>query len=186
MRRLQLILKGESTFDDLLRRQRRESMLQERIHRALPPALAKHIAVIDARSADLELIAASGAAAALLRQRAPELRAALAREGFEFTGIRVRAGASPSGTQASTKILCKTAGYRCSRHDCVARGKPRGLALGAGASKACGQGTRRRAGRRCCARAAGDDVRGLDLRQSRPDDRRRKRRGWQAVGRRCT
>lgn len=96
MRRLQLILKGESTFDDLLRRQRRESMLQERIHRALPPALAKHIAVIDARSADLELIAASGAAAALLRQRAPELRAALAREGFEFTGIRVRVQARPA------------------------------------------------------------------------------------------
>ena len=90
MRRLHQILKGESTFDDLLQRHRHEGALQERVQRALPPALAKHVAVIDSRSSDLELGAASGAAAALLRQRAPELKAALAREGFEFTGIRVR------------------------------------------------------------------------------------------------
>ena len=90
MRRLQQIFKGESTFDDLLQRHRREAALQDRIRRALPPALAKHVAVIDARSAELELGAASGAVAALLRQRAPDLRVALAREGFEFTGIRVR------------------------------------------------------------------------------------------------
>ena len=104
MRRLHLILKGETTFDDLLRRQRRESELQERIHRALPPALAKHVAVIDARSAELELIAASGAAAALLRQRAPELQAALAREGFEFTGIRVRVQARPASESARKSV----------------------------------------------------------------------------------
>jgi hypothetical protein len=90
MRRLHQILKGESTLDDLLQRHRREAALQDRVHRVLPPALAKHVAVIDARAAELELGAASGAAAALLRQRAPELRIALAREGFEFTGIRVR------------------------------------------------------------------------------------------------
>jgi hypothetical protein len=90
MRRLQQIFKGESTFDDLLQRHRREAALQDRVQRALPPALAKHVAVIDARSAELELGAASGAAAALLRQRAPELKTALAREGYEFTGIRVR------------------------------------------------------------------------------------------------
>jgi hypothetical protein len=90
MRRLHQILKGESTFDDLLQRHRHEAALQDRVHLALPPALAKHVAVIDARSAELELGAASGAAAALLRQRAPELKTALAREGFEFTGIRVR------------------------------------------------------------------------------------------------
>jgi hypothetical protein len=90
MRRLQQILKGESTLDDLLQRHRREAALQDRVHQALPPALAKHVAVIDSRSAELELGAASGAAAALLRQHAPELRTGLAREGWEFTGIRVR------------------------------------------------------------------------------------------------
>ena len=90
MRRLHQILKGESTLDDLLQRHRREAELQDRVRRALPPALASHVAVVDARSAELELGAASGAAAALLRQRAPALRAALAHEGWEFTGIRVR------------------------------------------------------------------------------------------------
>ena len=90
MRRLHQILKGESALDDLLQRHRREAALQDRVRQALPPALAKHVSVIDARSAELELGAASGAAAALLRQHAPELRIALAREGWEFTGIRVR------------------------------------------------------------------------------------------------
>lgn len=90
MRRLHQVLKGEPTLDDLLQRHRREAALQDRVHRALPPALAKYVAVIDARSAELELGAASGAAAAMLRQHAPELRSTLAREGWEFTGIRVR------------------------------------------------------------------------------------------------
>jgi len=90
MRRLHQILKGESTLDELLQRHRREATLQDLVHRALPAALARHVCVLDARSAELELGAASGAAAALLRQRAPELRTALAREGWEFTGIRVR------------------------------------------------------------------------------------------------
>jgi hypothetical protein len=90
MRRLHQILKGESTFDELLLRHRTEAVLQDRVHRVLPPALARHVTVIDARSGELELGAASGAVAALLRQRAPELNIALAREGFEFTGIRVR------------------------------------------------------------------------------------------------
>jgi hypothetical protein len=90
MRRLHHILNGESTFDDLLQRHRREAALQDRIRRLLPSALAKTVTVIDARFEELELGAASGAAAALLRRRAPELRAALVREGFEFTAIRVR------------------------------------------------------------------------------------------------
>jgi hypothetical protein len=100
MRRLHQILKGESTFDDLLQRHRREAMLQDCVHRALPSALARNVAVIDARTEELELGAASGAAAALLRQRAPELRAALAREGFEFTVIRVRVQARLAREQA--------------------------------------------------------------------------------------
>ncbi len=90
MHRLHQILKGESTLDDLLARHRRESALQELVQRALPPALAKHIVVLDARSAELQLGAASGAVAALVRQRAPDLRISLSREGWEFTGIRVR------------------------------------------------------------------------------------------------
>jgi hypothetical protein len=90
MRLLHLILNGDSTLFDLLQRHLREAALQDRVQQALPPALAKHVVVIDARSAELELGAASGAVAALLRQHAPDLRSALVRAGWEFTGIRVR------------------------------------------------------------------------------------------------
>ena len=44
----------------------------------------------DARAGVLELAASAGAIAATLRQRAPDLRAALARDGCDFTEIRVR------------------------------------------------------------------------------------------------
>jgi hypothetical protein len=107
MRRLHQILKGESALDDLLQRHRREAALQDRIRQVLPPALAKHVSVIDARSAELELGAASGAAAALLRQHAPELRIALARERWEFTeyGSRASPLARESAPNASKKQI---------------------------------------------------------------------------------
>ena len=44
-------------------------------------------------------MAASGAAAALLRQRAPDVLHKLAGEGWEFTGIRVRVQARPAPTE---------------------------------------------------------------------------------------
>ena len=90
MRRLQHILAAESALADLLARRQRESKVEERVRRALPAMLASRVTVVDARSTELVLAATSGAAAALLRQRIPELRPALAHEGWEFTGIRVR------------------------------------------------------------------------------------------------
>ncbi len=96
MRRLQQILTGETAFGDLLRRRSRELALETRIRAALPAALAACVRITDARSAELALLAASGAAAALLRQRSPELLETLSREGWEFTGIRVRVQARPA------------------------------------------------------------------------------------------
>jgi len=90
MRLLGQVLETEATLADLQRRRERELRLQLRLRRALPPALAAHVSVADARSQELELVAASGAAAALLRQRAPDVLHKLAGEGWEFTGIRVR------------------------------------------------------------------------------------------------
>jgi hypothetical protein len=52
--------------------------------------LAARVAVVDARSTELVLAASSGAAAALLRQRTPDIDRALAHKGWKFTGIRVR------------------------------------------------------------------------------------------------
>jgi hypothetical protein len=90
MRRLHQIIAGESAMAEPLRRRQRETALEQRIKKALPRSLATCVAVADARSPELTLLASSGAAAALLRQRAPDLLRALADEGCEFTGIRVR------------------------------------------------------------------------------------------------
>jgi hypothetical protein len=96
MRLLGQVLETEATLADLQRRRERELRLQLRLRRALPPVLAAHVSVADARSQQLELVAASGAAAALLRQRAPDVLHKLAGEGWEFTGIRVRVQARPA------------------------------------------------------------------------------------------
>ena len=96
MRLLGQVLQTEATLADLQRRRERELRLQLRLQRALPPALAAHVSVADARSQELELVAASGAAAALLRQRAPDVLHKLAGEGWEFTVIKVRVQARPA------------------------------------------------------------------------------------------
>ena len=90
MRRLQQIMTSESAMADLLKRRQRENALEARIRRALPASLATCIAVADGRTPELALVATSGAAAALLRQRAPDLLRILIAEYYEFTGIRVR------------------------------------------------------------------------------------------------
>jgi Dna[CI] antecedent, DciA len=90
MRRLQQIMTGESVIAELLKRRQHENALEARIKRALPPSLATCIAVTDSRTHELALAATSGAAAALLRQRAPDLLRVLLADGWEFTGIRVR------------------------------------------------------------------------------------------------
>lgn len=96
MRLLGQVLENEATLADLQRRRERELRLQLLLQRGLPPALAAHVSVADARSQELELAAASGAAGALLRQRAPDLLRKLAGEGWKFTGIKVRVQARPA------------------------------------------------------------------------------------------
>jgi len=90
MRRLQDVLAAESGLAELLARRRRESRVEELVKQALPPMLAARVAVVDARFTELVLAASSGAAAALLRQRIPDIDRALAHKGWKFTGIRVR------------------------------------------------------------------------------------------------
>jgi hypothetical protein len=71
-------------------RRRREEALTATVRRHLPRPLAERIRVADASASELILAAEAGAIAAVARQRAPDLIAALRNEGFEFTGIRVR------------------------------------------------------------------------------------------------
>ena len=104
MRRLQQILTDESVLAALLKRRQREVALEDRVKQVLPPALATCVTVADGRSPELVLTAASGAAAALVRQRAPDVLQALAREGCEFTGIRVRVQARPAAQPVANSI----------------------------------------------------------------------------------
>jgi hypothetical protein len=90
MRPLHHILSGETALASLLDRRRRELALLDQVHKSLPPALAAQTGIADASPPELVLLAASGAAAALLRHRGPELLKTLMDAGWKFTGIRVR------------------------------------------------------------------------------------------------
>lgn len=72
----------------------------------LPPALGSQAKVGDASSSELLLLTAGGAAAALLRHHAPQMLEGLAREGWKFTGIRIRVQARPVGGHRS-KVYAK-------------------------------------------------------------------------------
>jgi hypothetical protein len=96
MRRLHQIIHGESAMAELLQRRQRELAVEQHVKKVLPRSLANCVSVADGRSSELTLSASSGAAAALLRQRAPDLLRVLASEGCEFTGIRVRVQARTS------------------------------------------------------------------------------------------
>jgi hypothetical protein len=71
-------------------RRRREEALTAILRRHLPRPLAERIRVADAQGQELCLAAEAGAVAAVTRQRAPDLLASLQRDGWQFTGIRVR------------------------------------------------------------------------------------------------
>jgi hypothetical protein len=98
MRPLGHILSAETTLAGLLDRRRNELAILQHVRRNLPPALAAQVGVAAADPPELALLASSGAAGALLRQRVPDLVEKLAHEGWQFTGIRVRVQPrAPSG-----------------------------------------------------------------------------------------
>lgn len=101
MHRLRHIFAAETLLVGFLDRRRRELTLLDRVRKNLPPALAAQTGVVDASAPELTLSATSGAVAALLRHRAPELLDTLAREGWKFTGIRVRVQARHNRTDRS-------------------------------------------------------------------------------------
>jgi hypothetical protein len=84
------ILGADATFAAWEARRGREEELTGIVRRLLPRQLALRINVADARNGQLELVADAGAVAAIVRQRSAELLSSLKRQGWEFTGIRVR------------------------------------------------------------------------------------------------
>jgi len=87
---LQRILRSDATLAAWASRRDREEALAQIIRRHLPRPLALRIRVAEERNGQLELAADAGAIAAVVRQRSAELLTALKREGWQFTGIRVR------------------------------------------------------------------------------------------------
>jgi hypothetical protein len=71
-------------------RQRREAALLAVVRRALPRPVAERVFVVAGDGPVLELATSSGAIATVVRQHGPDLVARLAREGWEFSGIRLR------------------------------------------------------------------------------------------------
>jgi hypothetical protein len=84
------ILGSDATLAAWAARRSSEEALAGIVRRLLPRPLATRIRVADARDGQLELAADAGAVVAVVRQRSADLLAALKREGWEFTGIRVR------------------------------------------------------------------------------------------------
>jgi hypothetical protein len=84
------VLDADATIAAWTARQREEAALTGLVRRLLPRPIAERVRVTDARNGVLELAATAGAIAAAVRQRAPDLRAALARDGHAFAEVRVR------------------------------------------------------------------------------------------------
>ena len=90
MRPLRQILAADAALARWTERQQRDRAVLQLIQRELPQALAAHVGAASAEAQELILVATSGAAAALLRQRIPPLLTALEHNGMKFTVIRVR------------------------------------------------------------------------------------------------
>jgi hypothetical protein len=83
-------------------RRRRTDVLTAAVRRHLPRPLAERVRVATTDHDELALATDAGAIAAILRQRTPDLLAALRREGWEFSGLRVRVqvrAAPPTATK---------------------------------------------------------------------------------------
>jgi hypothetical protein len=87
---LQRILRADATLAGWTARRDRDEALAVIVRRHLPRPLGTRLRIAEERNGQLELAADSGAVAAIVRQRSAELLTALKREGWEFTGIRVR------------------------------------------------------------------------------------------------
>ncbi len=99
------VLQSEPDLAGWTARRRREAELTLLVRKHLPRPIAERVRVTGTREGVLELAAGSGAIAAALRQRAPDLRLSLARDGCDFTEIRVRVqvGPNPDARDKTTK-----------------------------------------------------------------------------------
>jgi len=93
---LKRILDDDPALAGWVARLRREEAIAEQLRRHLPRPLASRVRVADAGGPQLHLAVDAGAIAAVVRQRTPDLLAALKRNGLEFTGIRIGVQVRPA------------------------------------------------------------------------------------------
>ena len=84
------VLDRDATLSAWADRHRHEMRLTAALRDHLPRPVAAQVRVSSTSSGILALACSSGAIAAAVRQRGPELLAALRREGWDFTEIKVR------------------------------------------------------------------------------------------------
>ncbi len=87
---LKTLLGGNRELHPLLARAHELRALQQHLACVAPPYIAQCCQVLGLRQGTLSIAAANAAAAAKLRQLAPELATLLQRRGCEISGIRVK------------------------------------------------------------------------------------------------
>jgi hypothetical protein len=87
---LKHVLAADATLAAWEARRRQEATLTGLLSRHLPRSLAQRVRVVDATGPELIVAADAGAIAAAVKQRLPDLLAALRQEALQFSSIRVR------------------------------------------------------------------------------------------------
>ena len=90
LRQIARVLQSDAQLKAWTERYQREAALTQLLAAHLPRPIADRVHVADTSNGVLELAAGAGAIATALRQRSPDLLAALSRSGWDFTEIRVR------------------------------------------------------------------------------------------------
>ena len=84
------ILAADAQLASWNARREREAALLAVVRRTLPRPVAERVTVASADGSTLELATPTGAIASVVRQKGPDIVAALARAGWQFSGIRLR------------------------------------------------------------------------------------------------
>jgi hypothetical protein len=84
------VVAADATLAAWEARRHQEAALTGTLTRLLPRSLAQRVRVVDATGTELVIAADAGAIAAAVKQRIPDLLAALRREASQFSSIRVR------------------------------------------------------------------------------------------------
>ncbi|MEP6658068.1 MAG: hypothetical protein ABJC33_12580 [Betaproteobacteria bacterium] len=109
-RPLRQIIAADAVLAGWQERRAREETLTTLVRRHLPRQLGERVRATQLGSGEIELVVAAGAVAAALRQRAPDLLAALIGEGAQCNGIKVRvqvAAGAPPEPKIARKALAK-------------------------------------------------------------------------------